>query len=622
MASSTWNTSTSATTMSQPWGVEDAFLNVFPQSYERTSMPDELPPPWDAQPEARIAKDNGRSPVAVRDALYIQQAARAALRGDFVTGSSCHPSDEVSQGVLRDGRWTFKHPSVMHYIEMTRKQHGFSFPEDLFDSCPLPEDLRTYALVALRMQDHYNWPVWWVLFNSKQKEMTKRMIEMQLRIEQSISVDYVEEDVDANIDEGHKAMRFKVPEDWLTLEAKAIKQSELSEERSRKRKLDEMEAARENNGPSSRPMKKRRNGPRLTLRKKHRAAKKAVEATDDIVALDNDDDDNTADIVGGEPFAPPTASKEAMEPSIISAQKDSAVADGLPAAEYISRPEPKTLKVAKPSRMSSRLQARNIPAIPALPISQGKPSRALPTAELKVDRSSVATPSGSSTAVQSVTGTQSTAVSSRPRRARRRPSGKVDKDKSTTQWVQGLKVPGELATIEEEPDLKEPQHVKNGKSTKGKGAAKISPEENAAQTENDMEAVIPARCSRKAASSTKLTIKINLKGAEKFSTESSAAQKQEDLEAVPPAERASKAAPNEEATKPEEVAKPEDAARPEDAAKPEEPALKPFDGRSRRTRQKSRKAIEAAESAAQLAAKRRSSRKKGATAAAAAESSK
>ncbi|KZT27954.1 hypothetical protein NEOLEDRAFT_1176132 [Neolentinus lepideus HHB14362 ss-1] len=650
MASSTYYNSTTLTTRNESWGVDGVPVNVFPESYERTSMSDELPPPWDAQPSARVAQDKEMAPVAKRNAFYVQwQAARTALWGDSVAGSSCHPaqddpSDEVSQGVLRDGRWTVNHPSVMDYINRTKKEHGFSLSTNLLNFCLPPEDLRLYALVALRMQSYYYWPIWWVMFHAEQKEMTKRVIEMQLRIEQSISVEYVEDDVDAIIHEGHRNMRFKVPDDWLIPSVKASKNREESEERVLKRKRDEAEASREENGPSNRPTKRKRNGPRLTLKKKHRAARKPANVTEGVAASE-DDDDKMIDIIGEEP-APRT-----------SVAKNAAAAAALPVVEDASNHKPKTLKVANPPRISARLRAKRTPAVEALPAVQGES----PAPALKVDRSSAATVSGSSTAVQTVSGTESTAVASKPRRARRRPAGKVDKEKSTTDWLSGLKAPRELETIEEEPETIELEGGKKSKSAKGKGVAKSSTEDSvdptqdnmeaipptrrgskaatstksnfkgkdaaecsaeasAAQTENNLEAVPPARRSRKAASSTKLIIKINL-GVAKASKQASASRTQDDLEAVPPAGRASKAAPKEEATKPEEVAKPEEAARLEEASKPdEEPAVKPAVERSRRSRQKSRKAIEAAESAAQLA-KRRSGRKKVATAATA-ESSK
>ncbi|KZT19049.1 hypothetical protein NEOLEDRAFT_1142552 [Neolentinus lepideus HHB14362 ss-1] len=89
--------------------------------------------------------------------------------------------EEVSQGILRDGRWTVNHPSVMDYVNKTRKEHGFSLLTNLLTSFPPPGDLRTYALVALQMQSYYNWPVWWVILRVGQKDMTKNAIEMQLR---------------------------------------------------------------------------------------------------------------------------------------------------------------------------------------------------------------------------------------------------------------------------------------------------------------------------------------------------------------------------------------------------------------------------------------------------------
>ncbi|KZT19050.1 hypothetical protein NEOLEDRAFT_1152186 [Neolentinus lepideus HHB14362 ss-1] len=359
-------------------------------------------------------------------------------------------------------------------------------------------------------------------------------------------------------------MHFKVPDDWLIPSVKASKNHEQSKEHALKRKRDEMEASREDNSSSSHPTKKRRNGPRLTLKKKRRAVRKAVEAINDIVASD-DDNDKTVNIVSGEPCAPPTAAKEAMKPSKISAQKNSAVADGLPAAEYVSHPEPKTMKVAKPSRVSSHLQARNSPVVSALPVAQGEPSRAPASAELKVDRPSVATASGSSTAVRSVSGTESTAVASRPRQARR-PARKVS----------SLKTPGEPATIEEEPELEDPQaeRGKKGKSTsnnKSQAAEKVSVEGSATQTHDELEAVPPAKHICKAETSTKLTIKIKVaapgelatieeepeleepenvkhgkstkgKGAAERSTEDSVALTQDNLAAVPSARRSRKTA--------------------------------------------------------------------------------
>ncbi|KZT27952.1 hypothetical protein NEOLEDRAFT_1176130 [Neolentinus lepideus HHB14362 ss-1] len=680
MASSTYYNSTTLTTRNEPWGVDGVPVNVFPESYERTSMPDEIPPPRDAQPSVRAAQDKEMAPVAKRNAFYVQQAVRTALWGDSVAGSSRHPaqdgfSDEVSQGVLRDGRWTVNHPSVMDYINRTKKEHGFSLSINLLDSCPPPEDLRTYALVALRMQAHYNWPVWWALFNTRQKEMTKRVIEMELRISQSISVDYVEEDLDSMINEGHQSMRFTVPGDWLTPQVKALKDLEQQEECAMKRKRDEMEASREENGLSSQPKKRRRNGPRLTLKKKRKAARKAVNSPDDLAA--GEDDDETIDIIDEEP-APLEAATEAVNPFGLSVPKNAADAAALPVVEDASNHEPKTLKVANPSRISARLRAKKAQAVEVLPaVEDGSLAPAL-----KVDRPSVATASGSSTAVPGVSGTESTAVASKPRRARRRPAGKVDKQQSTTNWVSGLKAPGELETIEEEQEPVAIEGGKKRKSTKGKGAAKGSTEDSvvptqddleaiplarrgskaatstksnlkgkgaaecsaeasAAQTENDLEAIPRTRRARKATASTQLTIKIKVPA--KTSAEASASQTQEDLEAVPPARRPRKAAAKDEAAEREErqtgkdvvtvsqeasaarsqdnletmpPTKKEEAARPEEASNPEEePTPKPAPERSRRTRQKSRKAIEAAESAAQLAAKRRSGSKKVAIAA-------
>ncbi|KZT27955.1 hypothetical protein NEOLEDRAFT_1239734 [Neolentinus lepideus HHB14362 ss-1] len=283
------------------------------------------------------------------------------------------------------------------------------------------------------------------------------------------------------------------------------------EYRTKKRKIDEMKAPLEDSRPITRVAKKRRNGPRLTRKKQHRAAQKAVNVTADLVAVD-DDDDKTVDLVTEEPATP-------------------------------SRPE---MEAVKPSRLPTQKNAAAEAAFPA--VQDGSPAHAL-----KVDRPSVAAASGSSTAV-SVSGTETTAVASKSRRARRRLAGKVHNAQSTTEWVHELKAPLALETIEEVPEFAEPERSKKGKRTPN----------------------------------------VKNKDATKASAEGSACTK-EDLDADPPTRRAVKAAEAEIAKSEEEKEIP--------------PAVKPALERSQRTRQRSRKAIEAAESAAHEA-KRRSGRKK------------
>ncbi|KZT27949.1 hypothetical protein NEOLEDRAFT_947298 [Neolentinus lepideus HHB14362 ss-1] len=152
--------SSSVEIQSEPWGVEEESKREFPISNEREV--NYYPPP---RPEIIQPSSVTNTEAASHDRQRPQQVQ---LSGQTRSDSW----NEVSPGVLSDGRWTRNHPLVHHYISQVKKSYGASVQADDLNASnlntfPIPSDPRVYALAAICKEPYPDDPAWWMFFNAR-----------------------------------------------------------------------------------------------------------------------------------------------------------------------------------------------------------------------------------------------------------------------------------------------------------------------------------------------------------------------------------------------------------------------------------------------------------------------
>ncbi|TFK54062.1 hypothetical protein OE88DRAFT_1146039 [Heliocybe sulcata] len=141
---------------------------------------------WAVEGDARRGLPESREIGAEYEAMAtstapVNPSGSKTAEGKAARHTAFDPPNEVSPGVLSDGRWTGEHPLVRGYINEVTSQHGSSLNPDLLVASTLPFDLRIYALVALSVQDMAESPVFWLLYNANQKDRTRAVIQDQIQ---------------------------------------------------------------------------------------------------------------------------------------------------------------------------------------------------------------------------------------------------------------------------------------------------------------------------------------------------------------------------------------------------------------------------------------------------------